>query len=175
MVVDLPAVVFNNRWRFRRFCMMASCAHGQNESSSSLDILNLFRVASKWKKISLQVPLSCLSAASTMENAYLLRRLNLRCERHVRFQLVPNLDDRTQHRPAWEYNHWYSNDCLESSSHLHVVRLHFQWFKAISKYTWASSTYTWSLTRTDSYSPLASSLTASSWSWESGSFSDTKT
>jgi hypothetical protein len=43
--------------------MMASCAHGENESSSSLDILNLLRVTSKSKKISLQVSLSCLSVA----------------------------------------------------------------------------------------------------------------
>jgi hypothetical protein len=40
-------VVFNIRWRFRRFCMMASCAQGHNESSSSFDVLNLFLVASK--------------------------------------------------------------------------------------------------------------------------------
>lgn len=50
VVDELFAVVFNVRWRFRRFCMMASCAQGQNESSSSFDILNLFLVASKWKK-----------------------------------------------------------------------------------------------------------------------------
>ena len=175
MAVDLPAVVFNNRWRFRRFCMMASCAHGQNELSSSLDIFNLLRVASKWKKISLQVSLSCLSVALTMENAYLLWRRNLRCEQHVWFQLVPNLDERTHHRPAWEYNHWSSNDFLESSSHLYVVRLHFHCFEAISKYTWASSTFKHSLTRANSYSPLASPLTASSWSWGSGSLSGKKT
>ena len=125
-------MVFNARCKFRRFCMIASWAHGQYESSSSFDILNLLRVASKWNENYFSSFHDTL-IRSCSEHVYLWWKDTPRCRELPWPPVARDLHDRRQCRLAWGCTRWCSIGFLEFSRRQYVGCLRWRYLEATSR------------------------------------------